>query len=370
MAKIKRVILVVMDSVGVGELPDAAEYGDRGANTLGNAARAVGGLSLPNLESLGLGQLVSLRSGDYKIGDPRPAATSPLMGSYGKMAELAKGKDTTTGHWEMMGVVVDRGFPTYPDGFPADLLGAFEKAIGRKTLGNKTASGTEIIKELGEEHCRTGSPIVYTSADSVFQVAAHEEIIPLEELYRICKVARGLLTGPHAVGRVIARPFVGKPGSFARTHHRHDYSLEPFSETLLDRIKAAGLPCVSVGKIWDIFAGRGLTQHLAASPNAEVMRRTLEGVKDPALDGGLLFADPAHLPRETAVDLGAVHLQRHHEHGAPRCRIGSARRRNHRLPCEGRFPCTSLAAEEVELPVEDAAERVRVRRVVGRRSRA
>jgi phosphopentomutase len=280
-----------MDSVGVGELPDAAEYGDRGANTLGNAARAVGGLSLPNLESLGLGQLVSLRSGDYKIGDPRPAATSPLMGSYGKMAELAKGKDTTTGHWEMMGVVVDRGFPTYPDGFPADLLGAFEKAIGRKTLGNKTASGTEIIKELGEEHCRTGSPIVYTSADSVFQVAAHEEIIPLEELYRICKVARGLLTGPHAVGRVIARPFVGKPGSFARTHHRHDYSLEPFSETLLDRIKAAGLPCVSVGKIWDIFAGRGLTQHLAAGPNAEVMRRTLEGVKDPALDGGLLFAN-------------------------------------------------------------------------------
>ena len=291
MSRIRRVVLIVMDSVGIGELPDAAEYGDRGSNTLEHAAKAVGGLSLPNLESLGLGALVKLRNGSYQVGDPRPAASSPLMGCYGKMAELSKGKDTTTGHWEMMGIVVDRPFPTYPHGFPPEVMREFERKIGRKTLGNKTASGTEIIKELGEEHVRTGSPIVYTSADSVFQVAAHEEVIPLKELYRICKVAREMLKGEHAVGRVIARPFVGKPGAFARTHHRHDYSLEPFAETLLDELKAAGMPCVSVGKIWDIFAGKGLTRHLDAGPNKEVMARTLEGVKDPALDRGLLFAN-------------------------------------------------------------------------------
>ncbi len=279
--RVRRVILMVMDSVGVGELPDAKEYGDEGANTLEHAAKAVGGIALPNLESLGLGKLVNLY----------PSHTNSLKGAYGKMAELSKGKDTTTGHWEMAGVVVSQAFPTYPNGFPASLMKEFESRIGRKTLGNKTASGTEIIKELGDEHYRTGSPIVYTSADSVFQVAAHEEIVPLEELYRICKIAREILRGEHAVGRVIARPFIGKPGKFERTHHRHDYSLDPSGDTLLDVIKSAGLETVSVGKIWDIFAGRGISRHLTAGPNAEVMEKTLEGMKDSKFKDGLLFSN-------------------------------------------------------------------------------
>lgn len=273
---------MIMDSVGIGELPDADEYGDRGANTLGHTAEKVGGLPLPNLESLGLGRLVDLRTSG-----PEPQ----LKGSYGRMAEISKGKDTTTGHWEMTGIVVDRPFPTYPNGFPQDLIREFERRVGRKALGNKTASGTEIIKELGEEHVRTGALIVYTSADSVFQIAAHEEVVPLDELYRICKVARGLLTGEHAVGRVIARPFVGKPGAFERTHHRHDYSLEPFADTLLDHVQKKGLPTISVGKIWDIFAGRGITKHLAAGPNREVMERTLAAIRDPQFSDGLLFAN-------------------------------------------------------------------------------
>ncbi len=278
---VRRIILMVMDSVGVGELPDAAEYGDIGSNTLQNAAKVVGGIQLPNLETLGLGKLVDLH----------PSKNPPLKGAYGKMAELSKGKDTTTGHWEMAGILVSDPFPTYPNGFPASLIKEFETRIGRKTLGNKTASGTDIIKELGDEHYRTGSPIVYTSADSVFQVAAHEEIIPLDELYRICKVAREILTGEHAVGRVIARPFIGKPGAFTRTHHRHDYSLVPSGQTLLDKIQAAGLETVSVGKIWDIFAGKGLSRHIAAGPNAEVMAKTLEGMNDGKFKEGLLFSN-------------------------------------------------------------------------------
>ena len=283
MSRIKRVLLMVMDSVGVGELPDAGSYGDSGSNTLEHAAKHVGGVCLPNLESLGLGNLVNLRNGSkHEIA---------LKGSYGKMAEISKGKDTTTGHWEMMGLALHKPFPLYPDGFPKDLMEEFEKKSGRKVIGNKPASGTEIVKELGEEHCKTGRLIIYTSGDSVFQIAAHEEIVPLDELYRICKIARGILRGEHAVGRVIARPFVGKPGSFARTHHRHDYSLRPFSETLLDKIKAAGLDCVSVGKIWDIFAGRGLCRHLDAGPNLEVMQKTLEGLEDPSFKRGLLFAN-------------------------------------------------------------------------------
>lgn len=276
---------MVMDSVGVGELPDADQYGDTGSNTLEHAAQAVGGLPLPNLEKLGLGNLVNLHgngSSSSKVG---------LAGCYGKMAELSKGKDTTTGHWEMMGIVVEKPFPLYPNGFPKELIREFEKAVGRKTIGNRPASGTEIIKELGEEHYRTGSPIVYTSGDSVFQVAAHEDVVPLEELYRMCKIARSLLIEEHAVGRVIARPFVGKPGDFARTHHRHDYSLEPFSETVLDRIKAQGLDCVSVGKIWDIFAGRGLSRHLPAGPNQEVMEQTFHAVRDINFKDGLVFAN-------------------------------------------------------------------------------
>lgn len=274
-----------MDSVGIGELPDSAEYNDKGVNTLGHAAEAVGGISLPHLEQLGLGKLVNLTPNSKR------QTQSSLIGSYGKMAELSKGKDTTTGHWEMMGVVVRRAFPTYPKGFPSSIIREFENAIGRKTLGNKAASGTEIIKELGDEHYKTGRPIVYTSADSVFQIAAHEEIISLEELYKMCKTARSILKDEHAVGRVIARPFIGKPGAFVRTHHRHDFSLEPFSETLLDKIKASGLDCWGVGKIWDIFAGKGLTHHLPAGDNDDIMQKILEGLSDSKLKKGLLFAN-------------------------------------------------------------------------------
>ncbi|MBI1979719.1 MAG: phosphopentomutase [Elusimicrobia bacterium] len=281
-ASFRRVILVVMDSVGVGALPDAEEYGDAGSNTLEHAAQKWGKTSLPNLQKLGLGKLVHLNS---------PITSPDLAGSFGKMAELSKGKDTTTGHWEMMGLITHKPLPTYPNGFPQSLIREFETKIGRKVIGNKPASGTEIIKELGEEHCRTGRPIVYTSGDSVFQIAAHEEVIPLEELYGMCKAARLILKGEHAVGRVIARPFVGKPGSFQRTHHRHDFSLEPFSETLLNTIQKAGLPTVSVGKIWDIFAGVGLTSHLDAGPNRDVMLKTLEAVNDHEFTQGLLFAN-------------------------------------------------------------------------------
>lgn len=283
----RRIFLVVLDSVGVGELPDAKEYGDLGSNTLEHAVRACGGVSLPHLESLGLGQLVQLRP---SVQSPQSSAPR-LLGSYGKMAEQSQGKDTTAGHWEMAGLIVKEPFPTYPNGFPPEIIQEFERQIGKKVLGNKPASGTEIIKELGEEHYRTAKPIVYTSADSVFQIAAHEEIIPLPQLYEMCKIARKILTGKHAVGRVIARPFVGKPGNFVRTHNRHDYALEPPAETLLDKVNASGLDCISVGKIWDIFAGRGISKHLGAGPNALMMEKILEGMNDPNFKRGLLFAN-------------------------------------------------------------------------------
>ena len=283
MKKIKRVTLIVMDSVGIGALPDAGDYGDAGADTLPHAAAAAGGVSLPALEGMGLGRLADLRGSGPSNG--------PVRGCYGKMAEISKGKDTTTGHWEMAGVIVETPFPVYPRGFPADIISAFEKKSGRKVIGNAPASGTEIIRELGEEHLRTGSLIVYTSADSVFQIAAHEDVVPLEELYRLCREARAILAGPHAVGRVIARPFIGKPGSFQRTRHRHDFSLDPPGRTLLDRIQSSGLECWSVGKIWDIFAGRGITRHLGGASNQEVMAKIREGLDDPAFKNGLLFAN-------------------------------------------------------------------------------
>ena len=288
MQKIRRVILIVMDSVGIGELPDAGEYGDIGADTLGHAAKAVGGVSLPNLESLGLGKLTVLR--DEKPSHKDPAGKN-ILGSYGKMAEASKGKDTTVGHWEMMGVIVKKPFPLYPDGFPPSVINKFETDIGRKTLGNKPASGTEIIQELGEQHCKTGFPIVYTSQDSVFQIAAHEDVIPLDDLYAMCKIARKILCGDHAVGRVIARPFTGKPGSFTRTRNRHDFSLEPAGETVLDRIKSEGLDSIGVGKIKDIFAGRGLTAHVNAGTNEEVLQAVAEGLANPGFKKGLLFAN-------------------------------------------------------------------------------
>ncbi len=266
-ARFQRIFLIVMDGVGCGEAPDAAAFGDVGSDTLGNLSKAVGGLRLPALERMGLG-----RTGRILGVDP----AGVRAGAFGVMVEKSSNKDTTSGHWEMAGVIVEENFPTYPKGFPPEVIEPFERAIGRKTIGNKAASGTEIIKELGEKHVKTGSPIVYTSADSVFQIAAHEQIIPLQELYRICKIARGLLTGRHRVGRVIARPFIGATGQFKRTPNRHDYSVEPPRETLLDRMKRAGLDVISIGKIQDIFAGRGVTDHVGMESNAIGMDRLTE----------------------------------------------------------------------------------------------
>ena len=262
----RRVFLVVLDGVGIGELPDAGRYGDEGSNTLGNIAARLGGLSVPFLTALGLGRIAPLTG--------VPAVASP-RGAYGKMAEASAGKDTITGHWEMTGIILDRPFPVYPDGFPEELIRAFSEAIGRQVLGNKAASGTEILKELGAEHMATGKPIVYTSADSVFQIAAHEEVIPVDELYRICEIARRLLQGEHRVARVIARPFVGKPGAFTRTKRRKDFSVEPPEETILDRLAAAGIAVVGVGKIEDIFSGRGLTASYHTGDNLSTLEQLL-----------------------------------------------------------------------------------------------
>jgi phosphopentomutase len=245
-----RVILIVLDSVGVGELPDASAYGDRGSNTVGNIARQIR-LELPTLRSLGLPRVVDLGHG---------VPATPAAGAFGRMAEASPGKDSVTGHWELMGLVIDRAFPLFPNGFPADLMEEFEARIGRGTLGNKAASGTVIIDELGPEHMRTARPIVYTSADSVFQIAAHEDVIPVPELYRICEVAFELAARGRGVGRVIARPFVGAPGQFARTANRRDFALPPFAPTLLDRLGEAGHTVHAIGKVEDLFAGRGITR--------------------------------------------------------------------------------------------------------------
>ena len=231
-------IILIMDGVGAGSLPDAHLYGDTDSNTLGHLARVTGGLHVPTLERLGLGAIIPIS------GVSRPAET---LGSYGKMKEKAPGKDSTSGHWELTGLILDKPFPTYPNGFPDEVIDSFREATGFDILGNEVASGTEIIQRLGEEHVRTGKPIVYTSADSVFQIAAHEEVIPLEKLYEICETARELLDGPHRVGRVIARPFTGKPGNFTRTQNRHDYSVPPPGETLLDKLQKQGVEVVTIG---------------------------------------------------------------------------------------------------------------------------
>jgi phosphopentomutase len=280
MNAVKRVIIIVLDSMGVGELPDAAEYGDEGSNTLANTAKAVGGLSVPHMQQLGLGHITTVEG--------VPPCDEPL-GAYGRMAEASAGKDTTTGHWEMSGIYSPQPLPTYPNGFPKELIEEYEQRIGRKTLGNYPRSGTVIIQELGEEHMRTGYPIVYTSADSVFQVAAHEEVIPIEELYRICQIAREMLVGEHAVGRVIARPFVGEPGNFTRTERRKDFSLLPPEPTLLDRLVAAGRPVMGVGKIEDIFAHRGLSQSVHSPNNMACVDQTLAYMKES--QRGLVFAN-------------------------------------------------------------------------------
>lgn len=276
----KRAIIALLDGVGVGELPDAERYGDEGSNTLGNLSRAVRGLRLPNLERLGLGNIIPIAG---VRASPQPS------GSYGKMAELSPGKDSTTGHWELAGVVLERPFPLYPDGFPKGIIEPFEKAIGRRTLGNYPASGTEIIKKLGEEHLRTGFPIVYTSADSVFQIAAHEEVVPIEELYSFCETARSILKGEHAVARVIARPFLGEPGSFSRTEKRRDYSLPPPEPTILDLLKEKGYSVVGIGKIDDLFANRGLTRSYHSVVNMECCDHILTAMNE--TESGLIFAN-------------------------------------------------------------------------------
>src|SRR5579883_2832554 len=280
MSELKRAILVVLDGVGVGANPDAAAYGDERASSLEHCAQAVGGLELPNLGRIGLGNITPI---------PGTPPVEHALGSYGRMAESSAGKDSTTGHWEMTGVILHRPLPTYPDGFPPEVVEPFERAIGHRVIGNKAASGTEIIKELGEEHLRTGRPILYTSADSVFQLAAHQEVIPLPELYHMCEVARAMLTGEHAVGRVIARPFIGTPGNFTRTEHRRDFSLAPPGTTLLDVLKESGKEVIGIGKIEDLFAGRGLTQRDHTETNRDGMAATLRWLERDFT--GLLFVN-------------------------------------------------------------------------------
>jgi phosphopentomutase len=266
---INRFIVIVLDSVGIGEAPDAAGFGDVGSHTLGNIARVVGGLKMPHLEAMGLANIAILEGIM-----PQAAPTA----AYGKMAEVSPGKDTTTGHWELMGLHLKKPFPLYPDGFPPEVMDRFEVESGRGWLGNYPASGTVIIDELGQEHLRTGKVIVYTSGDSVFQIAAHEEIIPVEELYRICRVAREILRGEHEVSRIIARPFVGAPGHFTRTPNRHDFSVLPPEPTLLDSIKEAGLMVYAVGKIEDIFAGQGITEAVHTQDNLDGISKTIDAI--------------------------------------------------------------------------------------------
>lgn len=274
-----KVLLIVLDSVGIGALPDAHLYGDEGANTLGNLAKAVD-LRLPNLAAMGLNHIPG--------SNMKPDASA--VGAYGRMAQKSPGKDTTNGHWEIAGVAIKEPFPTFPDGFPAELMQRFEEAIGTKTLGNYASSGTVILDVLGEEHMKTGYPIVYTSADSVFQIAAHEDVIPVERLYEICEIARSLLTGPYGVGRVIARPFVGTgKGAFTRTSNRKDFSIDPISESILDVLKAAGHDVLGVGKIEDIFNQRGLSASNHASGNAACIQATLEYMREPF--DGLCFVN-------------------------------------------------------------------------------
>jgi phosphopentomutase len=275
-----RACVIVLDAVGAGELPDAADYGDEGSDTLGNVARAVGGLDLPSMEALGLGNVEPLQGCP-----PQPGAQAVA----GRLVERSKGKDTTTGHWELMGVVTPAAMPTYPHGFPHDIIDPFMHRTGRGVLGNRAASGTEIIQELGEQHQRTGKWIVYTSADSVFQIAAHEDTVPLEELYDASRTAREILTGKHAVGRVIARPFRGEPGNYERTPNRHDFSLEPRKPNYLTLVREAGHKVYGVGKISDIFAGQDIDESFTTKSNVEGITRTEQLLQN--VDGGLIFVN-------------------------------------------------------------------------------
>jgi phosphopentomutase len=305
---ISRVILIVLDSVGCGDAPDAKVYGDDGANTLSNISHAVGGLELPNLGALGLGNVTEIQ------GVPPIQKT---RGAYGRLTQVSAGKDTTTGHWELAGVILEKPFPIY-HGFPDELIRTYENQIGRKTIGNYPASGTEILNELGEEHLRTGKPIIYTSADSVFQVAAHEQVIPVEELYRICTIAREMLVCEHAVGRVIARPFIGSPGDFSRTEQRKDFSLEPPADTILDAIKNKGMQVAGVGKIDDIFAHRGLTLSNHTGNNMAGIDGIIDFLKQDF--SGLIFAN--------LVDFDALYGHRND----PRGYAGALEAFDRRLP--------------------------------------
>jgi phosphopentomutase len=266
------VLLLVCDSFGVGDAPDAAAYGDEGSDTIGNCSRAVGGISAPNLATLGLGMLTPIEG-------VRPTAAPGT--AHGRLTERSAGKDTTTGHWEMTGIVLDRPFPLYPHGFPDEVMRPFEERIGRRALGNVPASGTQIIAELGEEHLRTGRPIVYTSGDSVFQIATHTDVVPLETLYGWCRIARELLTAPNDVGRVIARPFTGEPGAFVRRPERRDFSVPPPGPTLLDRCRQAGVSVYAVGKIQDIFDGRGISEARYSESNDDGVDITLDYLTRP-----------------------------------------------------------------------------------------
>jgi phosphopentomutase len=291
-----RAIVIVLDSVGIGELPDAAAYGDQGSNTLGNIAKRIP-LKLPTLRALGLDRLVDLDGGGH-IGPPLPPVRRPFdvgadprvgPAAIGRMAEASPGKDSVTGHWEMMGIILDRAFPVFPNGFSKEILDEFALRTGREVIGNKAASGTQIIDELGSEHMRTGALIVYTSADSVFQIAAHEEVVPIPELYRACEIAYRLVGEGLGVGRVIARPFVGAPGAFKRTANRHDYALPPAGETLMDRVKAASLPVVAIGKIEDLFAGRGVTHAVHTVSDDDGMDQVERHLQ--SVDRGFLFTN-------------------------------------------------------------------------------
>ena len=272
--------MIILDGVGCGELPDADEFGDAGSNTLGNLSRAMGQLDLPNLEKLGLGRIIPIR-GMKEVDNP--------LASYGKMAELSPAKDSTVGHWELMGCSVEEPFPVYPDGFPVDLVEELSAATGMKFIGNKPASGTEIIAELGEEHLETGALILYTSADSVLQIAAHEGKIPLTDLYRYCGIARKIMTGKHAVSRVIARPFIGVPGKFDRTSNRHDFSLPPYRETVLDLLQKSGVKTISVGKVSDLFCGQGIDTSNPTRSNLEGIEKTIQLSRE--LDSGFIFTN-------------------------------------------------------------------------------
>lgn len=276
----KRAIIIVLDSVGMGELPDAHKYGDKGSNTIANIAAHIKDFSLPNLQQLGLGNIENMEG--------IQAANNP-KGCYGRMAEKSAGKDTTTGHWELSGIILEKPFPVYPKGFPKEIIEAFEKAVNTRVIGNVAASGTEIIKTLGDEHVKTGYPIVYTSADSVFQIAAHEDVISIERLYEMCSKARELLKGKHAVGRVIARPFAGNSGEYKRTERRKDFSLEPIGKTILDYAKDKGFEVRAVGKIEDIFSKRGITHAVHTHSNSEGVDKTLEYLNENF--AGILFTN-------------------------------------------------------------------------------